>query len=212
MKTFGMAVLLTIPALMPGQTAPPVSASLADSGLTTPLTAEQKIHRRALRLIEPVTLVSAAFSAGIDQWRDVPHAWGQGTEGYAIRFASAEGFTAAHNAVALGFDLALHLDPRYRREPGAPMKARVWNAIGQTFIANKDSGGRTVNVSEIAGNLGAGFISNTWEPAGYNSPANGLTRGLLGIAFHTGKNVAREFLPDMLHRGQHSGATPAPHS
>jgi hypothetical protein len=183
---------------VPAPGASPAAPNAADP--YTPLTPEQKIKRRALRLIEPVTLASSAFGAGIDQWRRVPHQWGEGSEAYAQRFASSEGFTAAHNAVALGFDLAFHLDPRYRRMPEGGFKSRLWNAVSQSFIANKDSGGKTVNVSEIFGNFGAGFISNSWQPEGYRDNGDALVRGALGLAFHTGKNVAREFLPDIMHR------------
>jgi len=170
--------------------------------LLTPLTVKQKINRRAWRLIEPVTLVDSAFGAGIDQWRNVPPQWGQGAEGYARRFASSEGYTAAHNGIALGFDVALHLDPRYRRMPDGTFKQRIWNAVSQTFLANKDSGGRMINVSELAGNFGGGFVANAWEPHGYNTAGDALVRGALGLAYHTGKNVAREFLPGILHRGK----------
>ena len=215
MRALGLMIFCIAPAILFGQTMAPAAAQHAvaapaavvasvDDDARTPLTPEQKIRRRALRLIEPVTLVSTALSAGIEQWRDVPHAWGQGAEGYAIRFASSEGFTAAHNGVALSFDLAFHLDPRYRRKPGARIGPRVWNAVSQTFIANRDSGGTMINVSEIGGNFGAGFLSNTWHPAGYNSPEDAVTRGMLGLAFHTARNVVREFLPDVLHRGRHS--------
>ncbi len=217
-KLLTLGVLFTAPAFLFAQGTGAALASPTDSTqgsispaaptdqLPDPLTVEQKIKRRALRLVEPLTLVSSAFGAGIDQWRNVPSEWGQGSEGYARRFASAEGFTAAHNAVALGFDLAFHLDPRYRRMPQAGFGARMWNAVGQTFIANKDSGGKTINVSEIAGNFGAGFISNAWQPAGENGTGDALTRGALGLAFHAAKNVAREFLPDLLHPGRRTAA------
>jgi hypothetical protein len=213
---WGIGILLTLPALLPGQTpAAPNTDPSAAAGASvpvapakprnttdqwTPLTPAQKAKRRALRLIEPVTLVSSAASAGIDQWRRVPHDWDEGSEGYAIRFASAEGFTAAHNGVALVFDEALHLDPRYRRMPEGSFKARIWNAVSQSILAYKDSGGRTVNVSEIGGNFGAGFIAGTWQPRGYQSAMDSVERGGLGLMFHTAKNVAREFLPDVLHR------------
>jgi len=167
-----------------------------------PLTPAQKATRRALRLIEPVTLASSAASAGIDQWRRVPHNWDEGAKGYAIRFASAEGFTAAHNATALVFDEALHLDPRYRRLPEGGAGARIWNAVSQSFLAYKDSGGRTINISEIGGNFAAGFVAGTWQPPGYRSAYDSVERGTLGLLFHTGKNVVREFLPDILHRGK----------
>jgi len=223
-KLLSLAVLFTAPAFLFGQK--PIATgnetranatgaavdSRSDSGSVSttpvldPLTPEQKAKRRVLRLVEPVTLFSSAFGAGIEQWRNVPPQWGQGSEAYAIRFASVEGFTAAHNAVALGFDIAFHLDPRYRRLPQARFGPRLWNAVSQTFIANKDSGGRTINVSEIAGNFSAGFISNTWEPAGYNSTGDALTRGALGLAYHAAKNVLREFLPDLLHPGRRASA------
>jgi hypothetical protein len=172
----------------------------ASATLLTPLTAKQKINQRAWRLIEPVTLVDSAFGAGIRQWRNTPPQWGQGAEGYAKRFASSEGFTAADNGIALGFDLALHLDPRYRRLPDGTAKQRVWNAVSQSFLANKDSGGRMINVSELAGDFGGAFVARTWEPHGYNSAGDALINGALGFAYHVGKNMAREFLPGILHR------------
>jgi len=178
------------------------AVSASDATVFVPLTSKQKVERRAERLVEPLTLFSSALGAGLNQWRNVPPQWGQGSEGYGRRFASAEGFTATHNAVALGFDLALHTDPRYRRLPQAGFGARLWNSVNQTFIANKDSGGKTINVSELAGNFGAGLIANAWNPPGYNSISNGLERGALGLAYHIAKNVAREFLPDVLHPGR----------
>ena len=180
---------------------PPTAPAAATASVLTPLTPAQKAVRRMRRLWEPDDLLFSAAGAGIDQLRHIPPEWGQGAEGYADRFGSAEGYVAAHNAVALASDIVFHLDPRYRRMPEAGFGARLWNAVSQTFVANKDSGGRTVNVSELVGNFGAGFIANTWEPAGYNSPINGLERGALGLAYHTAKNVLREFLPNLrLHK------------
>jgi hypothetical protein len=182
------------------------STSASVNAVPAPLTVRQKVNRRAWRLIEPVALINSAFGAGIEQWRDVPPQWGQGAEGFAKRFGSAEGYTAAHNGIALGFDVAFHLDPRYRRMPDGTVKQRIWNAVSQTILANKDSGGRMINVSEIAGNFGAGFVTNTWEPHGYNTTGDALVRGALGLAYHTGRNVMREFLPDLLHRGKQQPA------
>jgi hypothetical protein len=185
----------------PSDAANPPSVPTVTTTAPTPLTPMQKAVRRMRRMVEPDDLLFSAAGAGIDQLRHIPPEWGQGAEGYADRFGSAEGYVAAHNAVAAGFDIALHLDPRYRRMPDAGFGARLWNAVSQTFMANKDSGGRMINVSELAGNFSAGFIANAWEPAGYNSPINGFERGALGLAYHTAKNVLREFLPNLrLHK------------
>ena len=106
---------------------------------------------------------------------------------------------AARNAIALGLDVALHLDPRYHRMPGSPFSARLKNALTQTFIARKDWGGSTFNFSEVIGSMGAGLVANAWEPTGYNGWGDGLERGAMGLAYHTLKNVLREFLPDIIH-------------
>jgi hypothetical protein len=185
----------TAPAAATEDPPPPTAVPGSPGTAYVPLTAAQKAVRRARRMVEPLDLLSSALGAGFEQWRNVPREWGQGIEGYGRRFGSSEGYTASDGAVGLAFDIGFHLDPRYRRMPQARFGARLWNAVSQTFVANKDSGGRTVNISEIAGNFGAGFISNTWEPRGYNATGDALTRGALGLAYHALKNVAREFLP-----------------
>ncbi len=206
-STVGLLFLL-LPSLLIAQEAPQqgeieTSMSGTPVAVATPMTAGQKIRRRELRFIQPVALLGSAVSAGWDQMGDVPHQWGQGAEGFAIRFASAEGNTLAFNTVALGFDLSMHTDPRFRRMEEGSVKARIWNAVSQSFLAYKDSGGRTLNVAELAGNYGAGFITNTWEPAGHNGVGDALVRGTTGLAFHTLKNVGREFLPDLVRRFRH---------
>jgi len=211
MKLSGIGLSLVLPALLCSQSPSGKSANTAPAAVggnipaTTadpyaPLTPAQKLKKRALRLIEPVTLASSAATAGIDQWRRVPHNWDEGGEGYAIRFASAEGYTAAHNTIALIFDESLHLDPRFHRMPEGSIKARIWNAVSQSFLAYKDSGGRAFNISEIGGTYGGAFIEGTWMPPGYRNANDSLERGSLGLLFHTGKNVVREFLPDILHK------------
>jgi hypothetical protein len=172
--------------------------------LVEPLTPKQKLKRRSMRLIEPVTLFSSAFGAGFGQLINRPPEWGQGAQGFALRFVSSEGSNAAHNAISLGFDVAFHLDSRYRRMPQAAFKPRVLNAVKQTFIAHKDGGGSMLNVSEIAGNFGAGFITGTWQPPEYNTVGNAIMRGALGMGYDTLKNLVREFLPDLLHPSRRS--------
>jgi hypothetical protein len=218
MRLSNLAFLFLAPALLSGQEpvtpiepAPPANTANTAPAAFTPLTTRQKVSWRAIRVVEPFTLVNSAFGAGIDQWRNKPKEWGQGMEGYACRFASAEGFIAAHNTIALGFDVAFHVDPRYRRRPDARFGPRLWNAVSQTILANTDSGGKIVNVSEFAGNFGAGFVSNTWQPERYSSTGDALTRGAMGLMYHTIKNIGREFLPNLMHPGKHS-STGSPRS
>ncbi len=202
---FGLA--LAVPVLLVAQAPVPAAAvsgasnsaaeANAEPAAYPPLTAEQKAARRLKRLVEPVNLLSSGFGAGIDQWKHDPKGWDLGAKGYGLRLGSAEGFNVSDGVIGLGFDVAFHLDPRYHRKPEARIGGRIWNAVSQTFLAYSDSGERKINVSEIGGNFGAGFIANTWEPRGSNSTGDALTRGALGIAYHTAKNVVRELIPSL---------------
>src|SRR6476646_3718246 len=60
-----------------------------------PQTAGQRFHDYAVSTIGPLAIISEAASAGIGQWRDSPHEWGQGGSGYGKRF----GNNMAYNAV-----------------------------------------------------------------------------------------------------------------
>jgi hypothetical protein len=227
MKIVGLAALSVIPVILLAQQSnttttdsaassrPSASATVSSPTAATyaPLTPAQKAKYRARRLVEPLAFVSAGFAAGVDQLTNTPKEWGQGSQGYAIRFASAYGDSAVHDAIGLGFDIAFHLDSRYHRMPESGFKARLWNAVSQTLITNKDAGGKTVNISTIAGSFGAGFVANTWEPESHSSTGDALTRGATGLAFHSLKNVVREFMPDVLHRHSvNASSTSGPHT
>ncbi|MGD1071941.1 MAG: hypothetical protein ABSB15_17550 [Bryobacteraceae bacterium] len=204
--------MFAVPALTLAQYPAPAAAGTvaisipAPSTVYQPLTPLQKAERRALNLITPETLLTSSFSAGIGQWRDTPPQWGEGAEGFGRRFADAEGYIAVHNSIAFGFDVAFHLDPRYRRMPQARFIPRLRNAVTQTFVANKDAGGKMINVSEIGGNFGAGMIANEWEPKGYRSVGDGLSRGAFGIGYDVLRNVFREFGPDLMHPGRRASS------
>jgi hypothetical protein len=205
LKLSVLGVLLAVPALTFAQEATVISAP-APSTVYHPLTPLEKAERRALNVIAPETLFTSSFSAGIGQLRDKPPQWGEGAEGFGRRLADAEGYVAVHDAIAFGVDVSFHLDPRYRRMPEARFVPRLRNAITQTFLANKDSGGRMINISVIGGNLGAGMVSSAWEPRGYNSIGDGLSRGAFGIGYDVVRNVFREFGPDLRHPGGHASS------
>lgn len=201
-----MRVLIGLLLLIPVAGAQTIEASLLAQ---PPLSAKEKLEVRMRRIASPMTQLGALTGAAINQWRDEPSEWGQGWDAYATRVGSAEGIAVSYNAIGATSDLLFHLDPRYRRMPNGRVKARIWNAISQEFVAYKDSGGRMINVSTLAGSYGAGFIANTWEPADHSKASDAFVRGTLSIATHTGGNVAREFLPDLLRHFRHSPKSPA---
>lgn len=53
-----------------------------------PLTSKQKFHLASVSLIDPITLLSTGFFAGIEQADNSFGAYGQGAQGYAKRYAA----------------------------------------------------------------------------------------------------------------------------
>jgi hypothetical protein len=198
MRVVALAVFLSFPAVASAQTGPAHTA-----------TAKEKLEIRLRRVVSPMTLLGVATGAAIGQWRDIPEAWGQGMSGYGKRVGSGQAIAGIYQGIGLTSDLVFHLDPRYRPMPRASVKARIWNAISQEFLAYRDSGGRMINISTLGASYGSGFIANTWEPPLHNKASDALIRGTLSVAANTGGNVAREFLPDLWRyfRNRHKGQT-----
>jgi hypothetical protein len=165
--------------------------------MDTPLSASDKAVERFGHLVDPLSFVWSAAGAGIGQWRDSPPEWGQGAQGLSKRFAASEAWKATQNSLALGFDTALGLDPRFHPSHETRIWPRIRGAVGQTFLAYTDSGGRMFNYSEIGSSYGASFIANSWFPPHSNGPVNALERGTIGLSLNTASNVAKEFWPDI---------------
>jgi hypothetical protein len=52
--------------------------------------------------IHPESVIGPTPGAGIGQWRDTPHEWGQGGDGYGLRFASGYGRSVTARMIAFG--------------------------------------------------------------------------------------------------------------
>jgi hypothetical protein len=163
----------------------------------TPLTTSEKAATRFERMIDPLTLLYSAAGAGIGQWRDEPPEWRQGAAGFGRRFAASEGWKITQNSVALGFDKAFGLDPRFHHSTETRFWPRLRGAVAQTLVAYKDSGGRAFNYSQVCGSYGASLISNSWFPSHSNGVGDALERGTIGLSLNTASNVAKEFWPDI---------------
>ena len=164
-----------------------------------PLTQRERFHLYEKSLVSPTAVVSAAASAGIGQWRGTQDEWGQGGVGYGRRFASAFGGHIVRDTLVYGISATLHEDNRYVPSGADTSKGRVAYAVTSTFASRHDDGSRHVSISKIVGFAGAAFISRSWQPHDGNRFITGSTS--LGISFSVavGFNVAREFLPRLIH-------------
>jgi hypothetical protein len=165
--------------------------------IDTPLSASDKAAIRLKRMVDPLSLVYSVAGAGIGQWRDEPPAWQQGAGGVGRRFAASAGWKATQNSLALGFDTAFGLDPRFHPSHETALWLRLRGALSQTVVAYTDSGGRAFNFSEVGSSYGASFLSNSWFPAHYNGAGDALQRGTIGLGLNTASNVMKEFWPDI---------------
>jgi hypothetical protein len=188
-KLLSLGLLFTMPAVLYGQN-------------DTPLSNEQKAEVRLWRIFNPLSLLGIAAGSAIEQWRDDPSSWGQGGAGYARRAGAALGFVASQNMIALYVDDKMGLDPRFHHSHNTGLWPRALDAMGQTFVAYKDDGGRTLNVSELTGVYGAGFLSDAWYPAGSRGVGDALLRGSISLGYNSASNVVKEFWPDFKRLGR----------
>jgi len=180
-------------------------AQTADPGATppastpnpayTPLTGGERLHNYLYSLYAPMSFFTGAVSAGIGQWRDTPHEWGQGGEGYGKRFASGYGQRFVRETLMYGSSSLLHEDNRYFKSTSTTNGGRIRHAVFALFLAHKDDGSTRFSYSRMGSMLGASFISRTWQPTSTAGATDALTNFGVAVGANVGFNVVREFMP-----------------
>jgi hypothetical protein len=168
-----------------------------------PLTQVQRAKEYAKGLVSPFNLVSAAISAGITQWQDVPNAWGQGAEGFGHRFGNYVARQEITRTLLWGGEAALHEDNRYFQSGKHGVWARTKYALVSSVVARHDNGKQYVSFSRLGSNAGGAFLSRTWQPSSNNSAGDGAMSFGISMGTNAGLNVLREFLPGILHKLHH---------
>jgi hypothetical protein len=178
------------PAMVAGQT--PTA-----SDPYVPLSVGEKAKVFGSRVIVPSAFAKSAFSAGIAQWRDSPHEWGQGMAGYGRRYGSRVGTRALENGIGFLTAAAVHEDPRYFFSGETGFWRRVHYAVETAVVTRTDSGNRTIALWRLSGNYGAQFVSNTWRPDRETHVSDTLIRGTISVGYDAASNVFKEFWPDI---------------
>lgn len=115
----------------------------------------------------PLTLGAGAFNAAVSQLTNSTPLYGhEFFPAYPERFGSAVGDIISQNFFG-DFVLAsaFHEDTRYiRRGPTHRLLPRIAYAIDRAVITQADSGGTTVNWSNILGTAMSAALSNTYYP------------------------------------------------
>jgi len=178
-----------------------------------PLTSGQKFHLFVKGTVDPFNWAAIGIQAGISQaYNDFPQ-YGQGAAGYAKRYGAAFADSTSSGFFAnFLYPVILKEDPRYFRLGEGTIKYRLGYSLAQEFVGHKDSGGRTVNWSNILGGFTSGGLSNLYYPS--NDRGLGLTMSRVGISFMYGSagGMISEFWPDIDRAVFHRKAAKLPKS
>ena len=162
-----------------------------------PLTFPERRNIYFKTMVNPISFLKAGFSAGIDQWNDKPHEWGQGAAGYGRRLLNIEGQYTIQRTVTFGISSVLHEDNRYFNSGRTGVWSRTRYALESGVLARHDDRRRTFSWSQVGGVAAGAFISRLWQPESQSSAANGAISFGLTMASNAGFGIVKEYLPDI---------------
>jgi hypothetical protein len=161
-----------------------------------PLTTRQKYSLAWKSSIDPITLLTSAAFAGVEQSENSFSGYGQGAQGYAKRFGAtyADAFIGTYLSGAV-FPSLFKQDPRYLYKGTGSKRSRVLYALANAVVCRGDNGHWQFDYSGILGSLAAGGIANLYYPS-TNRDGAGLTfkETGLGIAGSAVGNLFQEFV------------------
>jgi hypothetical protein len=163
-----------------------------------PLTPKQKFNIAWHQYWDESAHFGNVFQAAISQASDgLPH-YGQGWGAFGERFLAQEGDQFTGSFLIYGIiPTALHQDPRYFRRGRGSTWSRIGYAASRVLIARTDSGKKTLNVSQLAGQMGQAGISLLYYPK-QDRDVRGLLSGwAINQGYNIGWNQLKEFTPDL---------------
>jgi hypothetical protein len=142
----------------------------------------------------PEGVLGAALTAGFDQVRNSPIAWGDGTPGYSKRWASNYAESAIGDTTKYALARMLHQDPSFQRCQCTGFGPRLGHAVTSVFKARNVEGEWVWSPAVGAGIVASSVIpAATWYP--YESGTrDGLKHTGTAIASKIGVRVFREFV------------------
>jgi len=163
-----------------------------------PLTPKQKFTIAWHQFFDESAHFGNVIQAAISQAADgLPH-YGQGWGAFGERFLAQEGDQFTGSMLIYGvLPTALHQDPRYFRKGRGSAWSRIYYAASRVVIARTDSGKPTLNVSQLAGQLGQAGISLSYYPQ-QDRDIRGLFSGwAINQGYNIGWNQLKEWTPDL---------------
>jgi hypothetical protein len=165
------------------------------------LAPRQKFHLFIRNTFEPVTVISAAFNAGLEQAQDTDPTFGQGAEGYGKRFgASMADLVSSDLFHTFIFPVIFRQDPRYYRLGQGTTGERTGHALTHVFVARGDSGKKMFNYSEWLGTAASVSLGNTYHPGNRRGVGPASERIAISVGTDVGFDLLREFWPELVRK------------
>lgn len=176
---------------------PNYRAVSADTELP-PLSLKTKFWLATQDSFDYSSFITAGIIAGTSQAKNSYPEFGQGAKGYGRYYWHA----VADQAVGNYFTEAIvptitREDPRYYTLGHGGFLKRTGYAVSRLFITRTDSGGRTINVSEIVGNGAGAGVSDLYYPSRERTWTKTRQKWITQIALDGVFNVVKEFWPDV---------------
>src|SRR6516164_1851748 len=160
-----------------------------------PLNTRQKFSLSTRHLLDPVSLVGVAATAGLQQANNSFAGYGHGAAGYAKRFAAAlaDDVTGSLLSQAV-FPSIFHQDPRYFYQGSGSVKRRLIHSLGWVVVLRSDSGRPMPNYSYWLGGLAAGALSNLYYPRANRGVGLVFTNFAIDVGIRAGDTIFQEFV------------------
>ncbi|MDE3108842.1 MAG: hypothetical protein KGL02_02770 [Acidobacteriota bacterium] len=183
------------------RSATPHGAIYKPGSVLCTLTTKEKAQLFVDDFTNPVTFVSAAFNAGIDQAENDDPKFGQEFGGYSKRFGAVIA-DQADNAFFKDFvyPTVFSQDSRYYRLGRDSTGRRIAHALAHVMIAHHENGAPMFNYTEWLGTITTVALSSTYH--GYREHGVGpyAESGAFDIANDAGFDVLREFWPEIVRK------------
>jgi hypothetical protein len=178
-----------------------------------PLSTSQKFKLFLNESVAPPSFITSAVSAGFGQWRDSPHDYGQGAEGYGKRFGAS--FARGASESFFGTFIAasvLHQDPRFFPQYHPSFWGSIKYSARRLVIARNDAGRDVFNASGLIGPLAGETLANVYLPRSEQTGAKTLERYGSDLAWRFGGNMFKNYWPTIFKDLglNHLGVIPAP--
>jgi len=152
-------------------------------------------------LIRPSAVLSNILVAGLQEGHNFPDEWGRTGKGFEKRLGSQFAQYFLDNTIEVGVSGMLHEDNRYTRLGSGGFARRFGNVLKSTVVVSSTNGGHTFALGQVAGAYGSWTIaSQAWEPPSEQKGSHILLWGSVNLAAKGGRNLIKEFGPDLKHK------------